>query len=354
MGSGRRAGQTSLGVSGHDREKRGNRLAESGLLWIEAAFLVPIMFAIVFGTAEVGNFFVQRGSMTNVAQSLAMAIQQKPDITAQELYEFQKSLGGGATPFFEVKKSDGSPYVDPTVKCSASDCRIAGLEVKIDSEPSPVTSNTVSAVTHSDWSSPHVEKLAGRRNSEWPHSSSPWKTDPNQDASDDGNPYYVGVRVSWKNRPLLQSLGFAEVTTSQFAGVLVKPVQLPSSPTYGDPVRLKRTPPFDSSPGRGWDDWNNMINHVLVYYMTNQSEASKQYWKDRCHSINGAVPKSLSDKDFIAFEYCGRWACLYENGGVTMPFLARNLDTCPDGGPSDCNNSKFYISWACLYDTLLP
>lgn len=69
--------------------------SERGTLWIEAAFLMPVMITLALGTAELGSYYVQRSAIANIAQNIATAVQVKPDITAQEMYEYQKSLGGG-------------------------------------------------------------------------------------------------------------------------------------------------------------------------------------------------------------------------------------------------------------------
>ena len=203
-------------------------LSEQGSLYIEAAVLLPVFFLIVFGTAEIGNYYVQRGSITNVAQSIAMAIQQKPDITAQEMYEFQKSLSGGATPFEEVKVADKSLY-KLTSPCSVKDCGVQGLDIRIRADVAPVKETSVKDFAPSDWSNPHVKKLAGKHNLTWPNNNTPWHKDPSQDPSDDGKAYYVGVRVTWANRPLLKSLKFASVPMSQYAAVMVKPPIIPAA-----------------------------------------------------------------------------------------------------------------------------
>lgn len=211
---------------------RGKRSYSSaaGSLFLEAAIITPVAFFALLGTAEVLNIYVQRGNVGHVANSIATAIQQKPDITAQEMYEFIKSLGGGVTPFAEVKISDGSPY-NGTTPCSVKDCRIKGLEVRIGSSATPVKEPTIRSLAPSDWSSPRIQKKGGENiwgspvgegNPTWPNSASPFVADPNQDTADDFLPYYVGVRVVWQNRPVFKTLGFASMTMTQFAGVLVK------------------------------------------------------------------------------------------------------------------------------------
>lgn len=197
----------------------------SGSLFIEAAIITPIAFVGLLGAIEIMNVYLQRGSVINVANSIAMAIQQNPDITAQEMYEFQKSLGGGVTPFKEVKISDGSPYTG-TSPCSVADCRVTGLDIRIGASTTPVQEPDIRNLAPSDWSSPNVGKLPGQANPAWPNAVSPLKADPNQSAADDANAYYVGVRVAWQNRPVFTRLGFASVTTTQFAGVVVKPPAL--------------------------------------------------------------------------------------------------------------------------------
>lgn len=201
---------------------RRSLVSASGSLFIEAAIIAPVAFVGLLGAIEVMNLYLQRGSVINVANSIAMAIQQNPDITAQEMYEFQKSLGGGVTPFKEIKISDGSPYTR-TTPCSVRDCRVAGLDIRIGASTTPVKEPDIRNLAPSDWSSPHVGKLAGRENPAWPNAASPLKADPNQSAADDANAYYVGVRVAWQNRPIFTRLGFGSVTTTQFAGVVVKP-----------------------------------------------------------------------------------------------------------------------------------
>lgn len=211
--------------------RRGAFSSAAGSLFVEAAITLPVVFIALLGTIEVLNLYVQRASIVNVANSIAMAIQQKPNITAQEMYEFQKSLGGGLTPFAEVNVSDGLPYTG-TTPCSAKDCRVAGLEIRIGGSANPVKEHEIRDLAPSDWSTPHVGKKAGNNiwgssrgegNPAWPNSSSPFVADPNQDGADDGQPYYVGVRVAWKNRPVFNTPWFASVAMTQFAGVLVKP-----------------------------------------------------------------------------------------------------------------------------------
>lgn len=205
--------------------------SEKGTLWLEAAVLTPIMLMIVVGTAEIGNFFVQRTSVTNMAHAIAMAIQQKPDITAEKMYQFQKSLGGVGTPFNEVRIKDGSRYAG-NAPCSVKDCRIEGLEIRIGAAARPVHEPDIRTLVPSDWSNPRVGKKVGaniwgtggfKGNASWPNSSAPFEADPDQDPSDDSLNYYVGVRLAWQNRPLFRSLGFAAITTVQFAGVTIKP-----------------------------------------------------------------------------------------------------------------------------------
>jgi hypothetical protein len=200
-----------------------------GSLWVEAAFSTPVLATALVGTAEVGSFYLQRVSIATFAHSVAMTIQQNPNITAQELYEFQKTLGGGGTPFKEVKKSDGSSY-SGTTSCSMTDCKVDGLSVKALSGVAPVTRSSVVEVSESDWSNPRVGKLSVR-NSSWPNSTSPWATDPAQDTADDGNPYYVGVLVEWTAKPistLMRSTPmFGSAGVKQFAGTSVRPLPTP-------------------------------------------------------------------------------------------------------------------------------
>lgn len=104
------------------------------------------MLLVLLGTAEIGNFYLQRASFGNLAHSIATAIQENPIITAQELYKFQKGYGS-LMGLKEVKKSDGSASTDAAVECSVKDCRLEGLEVNIIAKGQPVHQSSIAEVT---------------------------------------------------------------------------------------------------------------------------------------------------------------------------------------------------------------
>ena len=147
--------------------RRGSLLSASGSLFIEAAIIMPVALAGFMGAVEVLNIQVQRGSVMNAAHSIAMAIQQNPQITAQEMDEFQKSLGGGLT--------------------------------RIGASTTPIKESTV-----------------GNSNS-W---SNPWLSD--GDPANDRNPYYVWVHLEWMVKPLFASFLSSGFKVRQFTTVVVK------------------------------------------------------------------------------------------------------------------------------------
>lgn len=334
------------------------------------------MVTITVGTAEIGNFYLQRTHIANIAHSVAMAIQQNPNITAQKLYEFQKTLGGVLTPFTEVRKSDGSLYTG-TTPCSLRDCEVDGLKVKILSGTAPVARSAVVQATESDWSNPRIGKLSGEsnRNSRWPRSNTPWEIYPAQDTADDGKRYFVGVAVDWTAAPMFSLLRFSPMFgpagVKQFAGAVVKPairricpqgqmikgISATGSPVCAainqpDPyrgsfIRAVRPPEFNSTEGRTWNDWNELLEREFTI-RTDWLPITREFWRNTCKSVNGAIPASASS-DPVSFEYCGRYACSQYTGGH-YPFMARMLEKCSEGGGSDCNGGRFQLSWACLYD----
>jgi len=196
-------------VGGRALDEIGRTVSQKGIVWLEAVITTPIMLSFILGMAEIGNFYVQRSTVVNAAHSIAMAIQQNPNMTAEEMYQFRKGLGGGIIPLKEVGIKDRLPYEGKT-PCSVKDCELLGLETSFISSSSPVKASdilTLSASTqNNDWSNPNIEKLKLVKDENWPNSASQWKVDPNQSREDDANPYYVGVRVAWANNPLFKSL----------------------------------------------------------------------------------------------------------------------------------------------------
>lgn len=233
-----------------------------GALWVEAAFLLPIMVGVAVGTAEIGNVYLQRTNVANMAHSIAMAIQQNPEISAEQLYTFQKNLVGGILVMREVKRQDQTPYTDESNPCSVADCQIAGLEIKALADKGPVArgaiKNAISASNDSDWSSPFVTKIKGDKNTVWPHASSPWKIDPEQDVNDDGSPYYIGVEVAWTAKPMFSMLKsasmFADGGVKQFASAVIRP-QPVTRAGVGDPTLNEECPPAGTLCGSAQVDW---------------------------------------------------------------------------------------------------
>lgn len=158
-----------------------------------------------------------------------MAVQQDPNMTAQRMYSFQKSLGSIGSVSFSERRYDGAALGN---SCSVADCHIDGLEIHIASGASPLTAASVKGTVPSDWSDPRIGKLQGsnrwgvgslQENPSWPKSASPFLADPNQDTSDDGRPYYVGVTTTWNYRSLTRFLGLDSKKITQFAQVAVNP-----------------------------------------------------------------------------------------------------------------------------------
>ena len=159
---------------------------------------------------------------------------------------------------------------------------------------------------------------------------------------------YDGENFTGNSITLTEDAGCLNASTQNFNDLtssLVVERTPPSSEILGEPLFAKYTTPFDSSPGRGWTNWNSDLR---AYFQTRSDwlPASRQGWEDACFSPSpGLTPPSFTNNQ-IAFEYCGRFACFKEFG--VWPFMARLTDTCPNGGPSDCNGGKFYIGWVCL------
>jgi hypothetical protein len=159
---------------------------------------------------------------------------------------------------------------------------------------------------------------------------------------------YDGENFTGNSITLTEDAGCLNASTPNFNDLtssLVVERTPPSSEILGEPLFAKYTTPFDSSPGRGWTNWNSDLR---AYFQTRSDwlPATRQGWEDACFSPSpGLTPPSFTNNQ-IAFEYCGRFACFKEFG--VWPFMARLTDTCPNGGPSDCNGGKFYIGWVCL------
>lgn len=81
------------------------RRRDQGLLFIEAALLIPVALAFLLGVAEVGNWYLQGLRLSNLAQNLATGVQQSPSLSNYDMYrltvsssslpEANKSGGGG-------------------------------------------------------------------------------------------------------------------------------------------------------------------------------------------------------------------------------------------------------------------
>ena len=145
---------------------------------------------------------------------------------------------------------------------------------------------------------------------------------------------YDGENFTGSSITITESAGCLNAPTQNFndmtSSLVVEQVP-PSSATLGEPLFAKYTTPYDSSPGRGWVNWNSDLR---AYFETRSDwlPQSRADWEAACFSPSpGLTPPSFGSNQTI-FEYCGRYACFKEFG--VWPFMARLTDTCINGGLS--------------------
>ncbi len=171
-------------------------------------------------------------------------------------------------------------------------------------------------------------------------------SNPNTDKT---KPYWISI-VAKKPMSNFSILGFdlglqlGELVNSAVVRVVPRTATL-KDPILGEALFAKYATPFDSSPGRGWQDWNASLESFFQT-RTDWTPASLETWRALCKSSNGDNIGAYLSKDFINLEYCGRFACFKEFG--VWPFMARLLDHCRAGGLPDCHGGQFYLSWVCL------
>ena len=179
---------------------------------------------------------------------------------------------------------------------------------------------------------------------------------------------YEGENFTGSSITITESTGCLTAPTQNFndltSSLVVERVPTSGSSGIGEPLFVKYTKPFDSSPGRTFEDWNNTIEWWnLNYSKVNHEKGGTpkaaipnilQAVRNNCFSTNAALPPSHT-RAGPDFEYCGRIACFVDsiqegaNGGKGFwPMMAQVKDMCPEGGNPGCNANKFYIAWACL------
>jgi hypothetical protein len=170
------------------------RARDQGILFIEAAFLLPLAVAFLLGVVEVGNWYYQGLRLGNLAQNLATGVQQDPSISPHNLYRLTVSTSS----LPEVKKTGGTVPVD----CSPQSCEIKGLTRKVKAFKAPPSHDSVQSASSSDWSNPWVKD-----------------TDP----SNDRNVYYLGVSVSYPRRTLFSKIFPSTSVITRWSSVVVNP-----------------------------------------------------------------------------------------------------------------------------------
>jgi Flp pilus assembly protein TadG len=194
------------------RESRQAR--DKGILFAEAALLLPVVLTLLFGAVEVGNWYLQGFRLANLSQNLATGVQQSPTISAHDMYRLTVSSSSLA----EVKKNGGTVPTD----CSPNTCEIKDLTTKIVASTTPINRSSVGSSTPSKWTNP------------WLADSQP---------SNDRKPYYVGVLTSYPRTTLFSRLFPSTRRIERWSTVVVNPAIQPrvttvvrfyNFQTYGD------------------------------------------------------------------------------------------------------------------------
>ena len=170
------------------------RARDQGILFIEAAFLLPVAVVFLLGVVEVGNWYYQGLRLGNLAQNLATGVQQDPSISAHNLYRLTVSTSS----LPEVNKTGGTVPPD----CSPQTCEIKDLTRKVKAFMAPPSHDSVQSASSLDWSNPWVKD-----------------TDP----SNDRNVYYLGVSVSYPRRTLFSKIFPSTSVITRWSSVVVNP-----------------------------------------------------------------------------------------------------------------------------------
>ncbi len=255
------------------------RARDQGILFIEAAFLLPVAVVFLLGVVEVGNWYYQGLRLGNLAQNLATGVQQDPSISPHNLYRLTVSTSS----LPEVNRTGGAVPVN----CPPETCEIQGLSRTLVASTTPLSQGSVQSASSSDW-------------------SNPWEND--SDPSNDRQPYYVGVAVSYPRTSLFSRLFSTTSRTSRWSSVVVNPAIQPRVTTE---VRFFRFKTWDNDELERYGGYRRVqigttsVNESVpaeslmngpTPFVTDEVAAQhgSSDWGLRCRQENGWVPITCS------------------------------------------------------------